>query len=124
MFRPEGTVRVVAAYESHESIFQVGTEIAVDITPLALESAALVVRGRPVVMKASEEFGLLRDVLLREGLDENLGVPLRRMGVVAGMLVLGASGAGAFDGALDYAAALGAAIEERMLDLVDASGRA
>jgi GAF domain-containing protein len=111
---------VVAKWSAAETLFEVGTEIAVDLTPGVRGIADRLLSGELSLTRSSEGTLGLADMIQRnEGILATLLIPLRSGDTVVGGLVLASSSESTF-GTLDlvFFKRLGAAIEGQLAHLL------
>lgn len=121
MLTPEGTGRIVATWSAAPTVLEVGTEIALDLTPTTLEMASTLLRGEALAFDPGlVDLGMIGDVVAREG-ERSLAVaPLREEDVVIAMLSFASSRANAFAEAdLALITGIASGIEDHVLALIE-----
>lgn len=123
---PEGTVKFVAVSANLETLFQVGTQVAVDITEQAVKYFAATAAGRIVIHSSSDgTLGALDEAMLREGVQSAAYLPLLDGRRLAAYLVI----ATAIDEGIrpvhkPFLEGLSRGTERHILELIRKSGHA
>jgi hypothetical protein len=111
---------VAAGWSAAGSVFEAGTEVAIDLTPTLRRITDAWQAGTLVTYSTADvDLGLITDIQRGEGVASGLLIPLHEVGEVAAALSLTSGSQGVFrDSEAPFFRGIGAAVETRLLELL------